>query len=363
MHRPKKSINIVRHQQAEVHSSSFLATLTWKLVHALQILIFARTCPRVDIHKEWGWGCQDTTIAQAVNDPSSSHAVPSLSQFDILEESTLISERAEAQNFLSSTQVVSLASSRVDIFSPITCQVKSGNFDVQPQVRRDCESLHLMIDPAEGSCCKSTVTCTDMPCPFAQSVLCQPGPHPAIRHRPSMTSNARRFFSVQHFLIMLLGLYGLKCTDAIANQSSNSGTALQENLPEISSYQAFSPSRACRMTDTQCSFHETNLRKSKIKLMYRLPIIRILDLRSLQSVQNIDDRRSLHSRFACVWHFAKPTAMAKLHLNHSPYCAARVGEAANPGPRQAEVIRLGITNPTSIISKVATYQNLRANAA
>jgi hypothetical protein len=360
MLRPKKSISIVRHQQAEVHSSFLLATLTWKLVHALQFLIFARTCPRVDIHKEWGWGCQDTTIAEAVNDPSSSHAVPSLSQFDILptlEVSTLILERAEAQNFLSSTQVVSLASSRVDPVSPITCQVKSGNFDVQPQVRRDCESLHLMIDPAEGSCCKSTVTCTDMPCPFAQPVLCQPGPHPVVRHRPSMTS--MRFFGVQHFLIMLLGLDGLKCTDAFANQSSNSGTALQENLPEMSSYQAFLPSRACRMTDTQCSFDETNLRKTRTKVMYRLPIIRLLDLQSLQSVQNIDDRRSLHRRFACVWHFAKPTAMAKLHLNHSPYCAARVGEAANPGPRQAEVIRLGITNPTSIISKVATYQTLR----
>eukprot|EP00435_Cladocopium_sp_Y103_P036708 s2370_g9.t1 len=43
---------------------------------------------------------------------------------------------------------------------------------------------------------------------------------------------------------------------------------------------------------------------------------------------------------------------------HDRLKAMRIGEASNPGPSQRTRIRLGISNPTSIISKVSTYTEI-----
>ena len=234
----------------------------------------------------------------------------------------------------------------------------------QLQVRRAKVSLHLMIDPTEGSCCTPTVTCTDNLRPLHHQRAYQKMHNFPVSRDTMMPCPLWRFFCLLQIFILLSGLGGLKCTEAFATLGP---VCMQHSFVTSHRYKA----KFLRTQPAHCEDHQTipariysigsllfcNSARSDV---YRLICRDLYAPHYLDRffVQIVFAPNTWYCTFASEGHFAHRTEMASLQPDHSPFCATRVGEAANPGPAQLEEIRLGITNPTSIISKVANYQDL-----
>lgn len=362
MHRPKQSNNFAIQRQAGVDGGlDFIAIVTCKPDHVKTNFPQGPGHPRDVIQIECSLNSPANNIAAAAEVFRSEVAVPAFQQRKLpcpgQPQTCCLPNTGKGECFCS--------------FCRPQPEIQSCHHDCpmdlpsEPfQARRAGVGLHMMIDPTEGSCCTPTVACTDNLGPLYHQQAHQKMHDFPESQGKTKTCSLWKIFCLLQLFDMLSGFGGLKCTEASATLGP---VSMQHSFATSQMYRE----NFLRTLPTHCETHQTSCTQiysigsfeggnSARSEVYR-PTHRDWyashhpDSLIVQTLNALNTRLSLP---ASEGHFAHRTDMANMQTDHSPYCATRVGEASNPGPAQLEVIRLGITNPTSIISKVANYQDL-----